>query len=314
MDRQLSYKIYQNPLVSRLVQERRPILFLGDTGTYKTWMIEELLKNLRTKALIVNLDRKERKERYQGLDVMHCHGFDESNAKNYADKWLLPRAYGRILIFEDLPDFFTFGNPRTKQDAIDAILTKIRYILFATAQHLRGKVWTVARAFKNIVLCPLTDLSNLQKITGSRAIYNEIRRRQEDLGIGEYLLFEPRTRLISSQPYSHENIKPIIRCMLYGLGSLESYSPTAQKETKPEAEKLDPETLYTKVAKAFYETPCATYREIATKLDVATSTIGSIVDICRREKGYLPKTPKRYWNRKMIGSCLEQRGILGKTN
>lgn len=299
-----------------LVRKREPVLLLGDSGTHKTSMIELILQKLGSRAYLVHAEnfryRKHKKnwnlQDNLSINPIRCRGFDKRDIEKYIDSYLLPRLEGNFLIIEDLKELYSRGNSLRKKIIIDSMLSKVRYAVFATTQDISNKrIYETARLFPNIILFSLRVLDNLAKLSSSRAYYREIDRRRTTLPEGNCLFLRPTQTLISENSYHWTDIDSVIKFLNEGINSVGCYSP---KDNKKKSKKRDPdrETRYVEVAKIFYDDPSKTYLDVAESLGIEESTVGVLVNRCRR-KEYLPDDRKITWTRESIAECLVAQGI-----
>jgi len=302
-------------MLQTIVQRREPVLLLGDSGTRKTSMVELIIKDLEAQAYLIHAEKfRYRKHKLnwnldEDLPVspVRCVGFNRRDIESYADSFLIPRLENNILVIEDLKELYSRGESRRKKLIIDAMLSKVRYLVLATTQDISDNTtYETVRYFPNIIMFSLRLLDNLAKLTSSRAFYKEVNRRRTVLEDGYCIFVRPTQALISEKSYCWNDIDSVKKFLSEGIHSIGCYSPRDKIDIK----KKDPhrETRYVEISKKFLQNPNLTYENIADDIGIGSGEIGSLIWRCRI-KGLLPKEPKENWTVESIRKCLISKGV-----
>jgi len=302
-------------MLQTIVQRREPVLLLGDSGTRKTSMVELIIRDLEGQAFLIHAEKhRYRKHKLnwnldEDLPVspVRCVGFNRRDIESYADNFLIPRLEDNILVIEDIKELYSRGESRRKKLIIDAMLSKVRYLVLATTQDISDDTtYETIRHFPNVIMFSLRVLDNLAKLTSSRAFYKEIDRRRTILEDGYCIFVRPTQALISEKSYHWDDIDSVKKFLSEGIHSIGCYSPRDRTDIK----KKDPhrESRYVEISKKFLQDPSLTYQNIADDIGIDSGTVGALIVRCRN-KEYLPREPKENWTVESIRKCLILKGV-----
>lgn len=182
--------------MGRLPELRVQSLFLGDPGTFKSSMVDVLtgeIGRVRGEDVVVLGGRGDKRD-----FGFWEHGVTSNKRmRNWSSGYVyrkVRKAKGGALVFEDF-DKAARNFPEIK-DVVRDEVERPRCAVFAIGHHVKGGLWRVANQFQFVVLTPLTDTTNFEKLFGSRAAARKVKERLSTLEKGEAFLVDMRKVVI----------------------------------------------------------------------------------------------------------------------
>lgn len=294
---------------------RCPVMHIGRSGTFKTWLLENLVARFQRagggQAIIVNKeDGRYAYEPYQrrGRRLMFHRGrklnvlgtrksMNEWNLK-YVRNFIEARARENLLIIEDLFELFgpQFPNWPEMQGWLIDLATKVRFGMFCTLQNLRGRrTRQVAQNFRIYVFHFMDNRQYLNELLGSRAAALRVEERMVGMDLDRYFIVDKGRGLMSPDFYSVDDCTPIIEVVLND-GIRNGVPLKRLHEHEKEKTPLLGAPMTERVTRLALEHPKWSDAEIAKRAGTSAGSVAGLLTRMRA-RGFIPRKRRPEWTR-----------------